>query len=307
MNCHFVEYKLLDRRNGPLAFLLSLIISSLLSEALGLGSGEARAAQKIYFVDHEEWLCDRANHNKWNPAQVERLLASKMITTDQWFKTVVELGYGPAGVETATLARPVLHSLHLLLKKKVDEKLAVQAMRARAAAKDMAAGKQLEAATTLVDAADRAMAAAEIRTESTTIEAAAGQTRCDAADQETQLIQHRTDGALREEEPANLGYNSAKGGALHSLHLLLKKKVDETLEAQPKRAKAAAKTLAAERELAGDIRTEGATLEIAAGRSRVDHAEQEMVSVDMRTGVATLEAVCSDLYVGTEWVVSDVQ
>ncbi|KAA8908015.1 hypothetical protein FN846DRAFT_889672 [Sphaerosporella brunnea] len=59
----------------------------------------------------------------------------------------------------------------------------------------------------------------------------------------------------------------------------------------PRRTGAAAKKLVAERVLAAEIRTEGATLEVAASRSRVDHADQEMSAVDIRTGVRTLEAL----------------
>ncbi|KAA8914078.1 hypothetical protein FN846DRAFT_1013848 [Sphaerosporella brunnea] len=186
-----------------------------LSEDLGLDSIKVREDLENYFIANEQWLCDRANHTKWNSGCVDRLIATKTITTDEWLQKAVELGH-MLGVETSTLERPALHSLHLLLKKKVDEKLAVQTKRARAAAKDRAAGKKgeaaekgLEAATTLADAADQVVAPDELRSSGATLEAAAPRTRSDAADQERQLIKHRTDGALREEEAANLRYDAA--------------------------------------------------------------------------------------------------
>ncbi|KAA8896567.1 hypothetical protein FN846DRAFT_893252 [Sphaerosporella brunnea] len=103
-----------------------------------------------YFRDHDEWLSNRGNHTKWSPVLLEHLVASKTMTTNEGFKTLVEPGE-KLGVETADIGLPALHSLHLLIKKKVDEKLGAQAKRAKAAANTLAA--------------EREMAAADIRTE----------------------------------------------------------------------------------------------------------------------------------------------
>ncbi|KAA8900053.1 hypothetical protein FN846DRAFT_989374 [Sphaerosporella brunnea] len=59
---------------------------------------QAAVVLEHYFLDHEQWLCDRANHTKWNPVRVDRLVATKTITTDEWLKKAVELGDN--GVET---------------------------------------------------------------------------------------------------------------------------------------------------------------------------------------------------------------
>ncbi|KAA8902541.1 hypothetical protein FN846DRAFT_986796, partial [Sphaerosporella brunnea] len=195
-----------------------------LADDLGLPSAHVRDVVENYFQENEEWLCDRGNHSKWNAVRVDRLIATKTIATDKWLSKAVELG-DSLGVQTANIERAALHSLHNLLKKKVDEKLAVRAKHARGAAKDMAAQmkqgaaqmdleaarKALEASTTIVDAADQVMAAAEIRTDGATLEAAASQTRSDAAEHEMQLIDHRTVGALREEAASNVRYSAAKG------------------------------------------------------------------------------------------------
>ncbi|KAA8898543.1 hypothetical protein FN846DRAFT_910013 [Sphaerosporella brunnea] len=188
-----------------------------LADDLGLSCAVVRDVIENYFQDNQEWLCDRGNHSKWNAVRVDRLIATKTIATDKWLSKAVELG-DSLGVQTANIDRPALHSLHNLLKKKVDEKLAVRAKHARDAAKDMAAQMEQEAArkaledsTTIVDAADQVMAPAEIRTDGATLEAAASQTRSDAAEHEMQLIEHRTVGALREEEASNVRYSAAKG------------------------------------------------------------------------------------------------
>ncbi|KAA8896512.1 hypothetical protein FN846DRAFT_921650 [Sphaerosporella brunnea] len=60
---------------------------------------QATVVLEHYFLDHEDWLCDRANHTKWNPGRVERLIATKTFTTDEWWKKAVELGDN-LGVET---------------------------------------------------------------------------------------------------------------------------------------------------------------------------------------------------------------
>ncbi|KAA8899215.1 hypothetical protein FN846DRAFT_909708 [Sphaerosporella brunnea] len=169
-----------------------------LAGELGLGSAKLEKLSvelEAHFQANEVWLSNRGNHTKWSKALAERLIASKTLTDDKWFKKVLELG-DRLGVDTVEIGVPALHSLHVLLKKKVDEKLGARAKRAKAASKKLAA--------------DQKMAAPDIRTEGATLEAAAGQTRSDAADQERQLIQHRTDGALREEEAANLRYDAAK-------------------------------------------------------------------------------------------------
>ncbi|KAA8896558.1 hypothetical protein FN846DRAFT_993614 [Sphaerosporella brunnea] len=144
-----------------------------------------------HFQANEVWLSNRGNHGKWSKALTERLIASKTLRDDEWFKKVLELG-DRLGVDTAGNMVQALHSLHHLLKKKMDEKLRAQAKQDITATKKLtsdekseAADKELVVAKTLVDAADQIMA-------------------------ELQLIQHRTDGDLCEEEAANLRYNAAK-------------------------------------------------------------------------------------------------
>ncbi|KAA8912196.1 hypothetical protein FN846DRAFT_903698 [Sphaerosporella brunnea] len=164
-------------------------------------------------------------------------IETKTITTDAWFNKAIELAV-KLGVDTVDIEQPALHSLHILLKKKVDETLTVQQKQINAAAKKLAAQMGLAAANTrvdaadqemdvaeirpegaileasaahtLVDAPDQVMAAAELRTEGATLEALAGQTRSVAADHGTQLIKHRTDGARREGDTGDLRYKAAK-------------------------------------------------------------------------------------------------
>ncbi|KAA8906160.1 hypothetical protein FN846DRAFT_890258 [Sphaerosporella brunnea] len=79
-------------------------------------------------------------HTKWRPASEQRFIASKASTTE-WFKKLIELG-ARMGVETADIELPALHALHLLLKKKVDEKLRAQAKRVITATKKLAADEE---------------------------------------------------------------------------------------------------------------------------------------------------------------------
>ncbi|KAA8914758.1 hypothetical protein FN846DRAFT_885759 [Sphaerosporella brunnea] len=199
MNGDFVEYQLFHNRDSPLLVAL-----------------------EHYFLNDEEWLSKWGNYTTWSAVLVGRLLASKAITTNEWFKTLVELG-GKLGVETPDIGLPALYSLHLLLKKKVDEKLGAQVKRSKVAAKKLAAERVLAAANTCVDAADQEMAAAEIRTEGVTLEVAAGQTRADSADQEGLVVEIRAQGgrlgadagrvhndaAQREDEAAKLNIETA--------------------------------------------------------------------------------------------------
>ncbi|KAA8907595.1 hypothetical protein FN846DRAFT_889774 [Sphaerosporella brunnea] len=159
-------------------------------KAHGFDSAEVpalRLALEDYFLDHEEWLCDKANHTKWCRVLVERLVASQTLTTNKWFKKVVELG----GLRA-------LNTLHLLLKKKLDEKLGAQGQRAKAAAETLAADRVLAAANSRVDATDQEMAVAEIRTEGATLEVAAGRSRVGHAEHEMVAVEIRTGLATRE-------------------------------------------------------------------------------------------------------------
>ncbi|KAA8899118.1 hypothetical protein FN846DRAFT_921129 [Sphaerosporella brunnea] len=123
-----------------------------LAGKLGLGSTKLEKLSvelEDHFQANEVWLSDRGNHTKWSKALAERLIASKMLIDDEWFKKVLELGY-----------RVITATKKLVADKKLES-----------------ADKELVAANTLVDAADQVMAVAELRTEGATLEAAAGQTR----------------------------------------------------------------------------------------------------------------------------------
>ncbi|KAA8908052.1 hypothetical protein FN846DRAFT_889646 [Sphaerosporella brunnea] len=182
-----------------------------LLEALGVDSAKVpklRLALEHYSLDHEEWLSNRGNHTKWNPLRVKRLLATKTITTDEWLKKAVELG-DKLGVETADIGLPALHSLHLLLKKKVDEKLGAHAKWVKAAAKGLAA-ERLAAANTRVDTAEQELDAADIRTEGATLEDSNGQTHADPAHEEWLVIPLRNKRALLDKETGRRRGNAAK-------------------------------------------------------------------------------------------------
>ncbi|KAA8902024.1 hypothetical protein FN846DRAFT_987226 [Sphaerosporella brunnea] len=261
-----------------------------LSEAVGLGSAEVHAALEHYFLDHEEWLCDRANHAKWNPVRVERLIATKTVTTDEWLKTAVELGER-LGVETADTGIPALHSLHLLVKKKMDEKLRAKGKRVITATKTLAADKELVAATTLMGNSTYEYLAEELGFSSAELE----------------KLDRLGDGTAGIEVQA-----------LHSLHLLLEKKVYEKLRAQAKRVITATKKLAVDKKLesadkefvaantlvdaadqimaAAEIRTEGATLEAASGQTRSDVSDQETQLIKHRTEDALREEEAVNLH-----------
>ncbi|KAA8910179.1 hypothetical protein FN846DRAFT_905190 [Sphaerosporella brunnea] len=235
MNCDFVEYKLLHRRNDPLMGNTNL---NELSQSLGLDVANVRVQLERYFLENEEWLLNRANHTRWIPVRVDRLIETKTITTDAWFNKAIEL-WVKLGVDTVDIVQPALHSLHILLKKQVDEELTVQQKQISAAPKKLAAERGLAAANTRVDAADQEMAAAgirveapsattiinnfslsvrvpeyphgspvfpirlrtephsTIRTEGATLEPTAGQTRTDAADDERLFIKPRTKEAAK--------------------------------------------------------------------------------------------------------------
>ncbi|KAA8912617.1 hypothetical protein FN846DRAFT_887094 [Sphaerosporella brunnea] len=105
--------------------------------------GTGRVLGPCFFHAHSEalgvdsvLLSNRGNHTKWSKALAQRLIASRTLTTDEWFKKVLELGYR-LGVDTAGIEVQALHSLHLLRKQKVDEKLRAQAKRVITATKKM--------------------------------------------------------------------------------------------------------------------------------------------------------------------------
>ncbi|KAA8912585.1 hypothetical protein FN846DRAFT_887149 [Sphaerosporella brunnea] len=212
---------------------------AILAEQLRLYSdklGKLSVELEDYFQANEVWLSNSGNHTKWNAGCVDRVIAIKTITTDEWLQKAVELGHR-LGVDTAEIGVPALHSLDLLLKKKVDEKLRAQAKRVITATKKLAADKklvaadkELVAAKTLVDATSWLQLRSVPRTGS------------EAADQERQLIKHRTDGALCEEEAANLRYDAAK-----SEEEVMKKVAALQLEAARKEVAAAEFQLARER------------------------------------------------------------
>ncbi|KAA8894079.1 hypothetical protein FN846DRAFT_913285 [Sphaerosporella brunnea] len=277
-----------------------------LSDSLGLDVATVREKLERHFLDNERWLLERANHSKWIPARVDSLIETKTITSDAWFNKAIELGV-KLGVDTANIEQAALHSLHILQKKKVDEKLAVQQKQINAAAKKLHAERGLAAANTRVDAADQEMAAAEIRTEGATLEASAAHTRVDAADQEmavaeirtegatlealagqtrsaaadleTQLIKHRTDGALLEGEAGDLRYQAAKGEEeIIALRRNAAKKEDEAASLRLQREKdekeAASRRLQDEEERAA-IRLEREKVRLARERLLL---EQEATS-----------------------------
>ncbi|KAA8912643.1 hypothetical protein FN846DRAFT_903398 [Sphaerosporella brunnea] len=164
-----------------------------LAEELGLGSAELEKLSvelEDHFQANEVCLSNRGNHTKLSKALAGRLIASKALTSDKWFKKVLKLG-DRLGFNTAESGVPELHSLHLLLKKKMEEKLQVRPKRVITPMNKLASEQEWLASTTLRDAAAQVMSAAEI---------------C----QERQLIKHRTDGARREKEATNLRYDAAK-------------------------------------------------------------------------------------------------
>ncbi|KAA8908014.1 hypothetical protein FN846DRAFT_889671 [Sphaerosporella brunnea] len=152
-----------------------------LADELGLGSAEL----EMLSVELEDHFQD---YEVWSKALAERLIASKRLTTDEWFKQ------GRLGVDTAQIGVPALHSLHLLLEKKVDEKLGARAKRARPDAKDMAADR------TRTDAADEERLLIKLRTKGALLEGVAGQRRCHAVKEDQGTIAPKKQAAKEDQE-----------------------------------------------------------------------------------------------------------
>ncbi|KAA8894543.1 hypothetical protein FN846DRAFT_894991 [Sphaerosporella brunnea] len=100
------------------------------------------------------------------------------------------------GVDTSDLQLLALHSLYLILKKKVDEKLGAKAKREKAAARKQAAER---------DATEQEIAAAEIHTERTALEATTvgleiARSRLNVAKQNVQLAKLNPEAAERNAE-----------------------------------------------------------------------------------------------------------
>ncbi|KAA8904236.1 hypothetical protein FN846DRAFT_984827 [Sphaerosporella brunnea] len=179
-----------------------------LFKSLGIDATEVPKLLRVldqYFLDNDEWLSNRGNHTKWKPVLVEHLIASNEIANNKWFEKVLQLGE-KLGVETAEIGLPALHSLHLLLKKKVDEKLGARAKSAKAAAakkvpedQEMAAPEAATPKAPAVhpppDAADHTRVIAELDTKiaelgtkAALLEEKAGRMRLDEAKAELEVL-----------------------------------------------------------------------------------------------------------------------
>ncbi|KAA8897819.1 hypothetical protein FN846DRAFT_910216 [Sphaerosporella brunnea] len=62
-----------------------------------------------HFPVNEVWLSNSGNDTKWSKALAERLIASKTLTDDEWFKKALELG-DRLGVDTAEIGKKAAFS-----------------------------------------------------------------------------------------------------------------------------------------------------------------------------------------------------
>ncbi|KAA8902852.1 hypothetical protein FN846DRAFT_986298 [Sphaerosporella brunnea] len=164
---------------------------------LGVNASEIPKLLRVpdqYFLDNDEWLSDRSNHTKWNLVLDKRMILSNEIANNKWFGKVLQLGE-KLRVETAEIGLPALHSLDILLKKKVDEKLGARAKSAKAAA-----AKNVPE--------DQEMAAPQAATP----KAPAVRARPDAADHKRVIAELDTNIAELGTKSAELGTKSAELG-----------------------------------------------------------------------------------------------
>ncbi|KAA8898462.1 hypothetical protein FN846DRAFT_910049 [Sphaerosporella brunnea] len=123
--------------NGDFATLLTLPTSPL--ETFRNEKSHAQNGNSTYANLAEQLRLGSDKLEKLSVELEDRFQANK------WFKKVLELE-DRLGVDTAGIKVQALHSLHLLLEKKVEEKLRAQAKRVITATKKLGSDKKLESA-----------------------------------------------------------------------------------------------------------------------------------------------------------------